>query len=168
MSPFRYWPPLGHLALILAVVAIAYLRVDYKPAQTHVAKEELQISISQTFKGRPNITLATTERSGDVETVAARPLFSPTRRPELSSGQNFREEQITETTPDVAMRMVGYIKRDQNSFAVIETIADGATHVVQSGDMIQGMTVREVNPDSVLMDLGGKLKNVTLFAVSPP
>lgn len=169
-SPLRYWPPAGHLALIAACVMVAYWRMDtldVAPAQV-VAASPVDIAAAAPTASVSSDSGLVTGRPQDAETVASRPLFKPGRRPEADPAPEPQPETTEETVPDVDMRMVGYVRRDNRSFAIIETTANGRTHVVQVGDEIEGMTVREVSRASVLMDLGGRTKDVRLFNVSLP
>ncbi len=95
--------------------------------------------------------------------MVARPLFTPTRRPappaEVQSQATFKRDQYV---------LQGVIIAGNTRIAMLREKATGKVHRVEKGHELNGVTLAEVNPDSVTLALGKDQEVLPLQVLKQP
>ncbi|MBA4131485.1 MAG: hypothetical protein C0519_08665 [Hyphomicrobium sp.] len=138
------------LAMGVLVVATAVLAVrsavDVIDVSVIGGKEEPGAGASTT-----SVMIAGVAPIESLSDTRERPLFSPSRRPELSSVPAQDQEPAPGLTLIGLMRPTG-----KDARALIRIDGDGKAAWVRAGDAVGGATVRDIQPGLVLLDRDGR------------
>jgi general secretion pathway protein N len=140
------------VALLLVVIAVeaqigARLRAQAAPGAGKVAAAEPKLL--------PMLAVAAPEQA--YPQTAARPLFTPTRRPappvEVAQQQAFQPGQFV---------LLGVTIAGNTRIALLREKANGRIHRVEKGGEVNGIKIAEIDPESVKLAQGGSSEVVQL------
>lgn len=94
--------------------------------------------------------------SNYVERISKRNIFQPFERKvvkeaELVSDELKGMEKIAEKTKELKLVGISWLDTPESASAMIENTASGVTHFVKEGEAIQGVTVKNIFADSVIL-----------------
>jgi hypothetical protein len=152
----RWWPPLLHLALIAALLPLAWLRLqaalDEAPVAGAVAALPAQGGETGTAPPEAGAPV-------DFGALVTRPLFTvPQTEPEVVAPP-------AAPTPDRAagLRMVGYLNDGNKPRAILFLDSTGTQATVREGDAFEGFRIRRISPDAVVVTDRGRETTVKMF-----
>lgn len=159
----RWWPPLLHLVLIGAVVAVAVLRLGALDVAATVPDGETDAGAAQPADGEAGAPDTEGQAAAvDLDSLTARPLFLPDRRPVETAEEN------ESPTPDSAplpppVRMLGYLNDGNQPRAILSTDPATPDVILREGEEYQGFTVVRIGRDQVVLRSEGKEITVNMF-----
>jgi hypothetical protein len=96
-----------------------------------------------------------------LEEIAARPLFSPSRRPFVAA----EEEPPPAPPPSLPpVELIGVLMTEQQRAALVQAVGEGEANWVREGNAIQGWEVEKIESSSVQLRAGDRLEKVVLRA----
>lgn len=102
--------------------------------------------------------------------TVARPLFSPTRQPELPPPAPVAAAAAPLPAPAAPVppgTLLGILISPQGSAAILR-LPGGRSETVSEGGSVEGWLVRQVSPDRVLLSSGATNAEVTFPVAQPP
>lgn len=161
-----YWPPAAHLALVAACAATAWWRLETAPVAPSrgALPADLVALAMATPAGAADA--GARDRQGDVQVMAVRALFRPGR---LAAAEEGAASVAAPAARDpaapaslTALRMAGYLDQGGRRSAILVTVDNGQSHIVQEGDEIAGAQVLQISPGAVVIETADSLFTVEL------
>jgi hypothetical protein len=153
----RWWPPLLHLALIAALLPLAWLRLEAALEEVRVAGGA---SAVKTEAGATETEPPETEAPADPGMLVTRPLFT------APFPESEEVAPPAAPTPERAagLRMVGYLNDGNKPRAILTLDSTGTQATVREGDAFEGFRIGRISPDAVIVTDRGRETTVKMFA----
>lgn len=145
-----YWAPLGLLVLCLGLVWVIVQQLAAAPSDEPVAAADGSViaSIVPDLPPEPQFEMAPIE---EFETVLARPLFAPSRRPpEIDVAPSGGQAE------NVSLVLKGILIGEVTRLALIRPRNSSEIERLSEGQSIGGWTVSHIAPDHVVLERDGR------------
>ena len=95
----------------------------------------------------------------EVEAIAARPLFSPSRRPFVAAEEEAAPAPARSLPP---VTLIGVLLTEQQRAALLQAVGEGAPSWVREGNRIQGWQIERIEQSRVHLRAGDRVETVEL------
>lgn len=156
----RWWPPLLHLLVLVALVPLAVLRVGAAMGDGPVPVAQVVDGDAGAAESAGAAVVEMGAEPVDLVALTARPLFVPGRQGVAA----VEESPVVEEAQAAAdLRMVGYLDDGTKPRAILSLDGSGVEAVVREGDEFEGFEVRQITRDAVVLINRGEEITVKLF-----
>lgn len=160
----RWWPPLLHLILLAVVLPLALWRLDALQTTQTLPQTTAQPAATDASSDPAASTIPSTAIAAvDLAAVTERPLFTKTRQGTQDAAPATAPDTPPAAAPAVQMRMVGFVNDGTRRSAILAFGDDPAQVVVAEGDEVVGMTIRKINPNSLILMADGEEITIKMF-----
>jgi hypothetical protein len=95
----------------------------------------------------------------ELEVIAERPLFSPSRRPFVAAAVEPAAAPVRSLPP---LQLIGVLLTEQQRTALVQAVGEGDPTWVREGHKLQGWQVEKIEQDRVQVRAGDRLETVEL------
>jgi hypothetical protein len=95
----------------------------------------------------------------EIEAIAERPLFSPSRSPFVPAGAEPEAVPVQSLPP---LQLIGVLLTEQQRAALVQPVGEGDPTWVREGNRVQGWRVEKIEQDRVQVRAGERLETVEL------
>ena len=168
MGPLIYWPPLGHLGILLAVGAVCLLRLSDLPQLPDAGDAPAPAPVTAMAES----TLFPLPEVGAYDDILpamdARPLFLAGRRPADAAAAPVQaaasKAPEREAAPsDLDLRLMAVIGQGADRRALVIATGGEGELWVQTGDDVAGWQVTAIGPRTLDLQLGDRSATVDMF-----
>jgi len=161
---------LGLLCLSTVFVFSIWLEFNHdyapQPDATGLQSGPDNTSMNQDYKARDLPPLS------DFASIIERPLFTPDRRPAGNNMIGTIEVEPSQQTPGSLMSgdllLSAVVVDTDKAIALIQSAADHKIHRLETGESIDGWTVREIRDREVVLARGNETRNLELQVKKSP